>query len=311
MRPKISVVIFAIASLALGATSAGPSLAQEIKIPTYKSWPKGTKAGSRGMVRNISPHAHAFTRVQAPHPVRYGKISERFELRHGDCGGSDCNNPRKRSEIREDGSNIKTRLNQDTWIGWSFYNHTMPQTDLHPVIGQWKVNSEQAIIKFFQEDAMSGYRGCSRAYCNLGTFPPSRNDVFVQLDDLREQRGLGASGNWGNVCHFFNLAQSRGKWVDIVVRTNFATNENGYLQIWVDGKPRCDYRGQIVASRSKFKGPSHRRGVYWSYTVDWDRRSPDQPKPTMIAYYDEYRVGHTREQVDIRMIEKRGGPAVD
>ncbi len=33
--------------------------------------------------------------------------------------------------------------------------------------------------------------------------------------------------------------------------------------------------------------------------------------PTMVVYYDEFRVGKSREQVDIRMIELAGGPPVD
>ncbi|MCB2128309.1 MAG: heparin lyase I family protein [Rhodobacteraceae bacterium] len=311
MKEIFSLVAFVALIVAMSVFLSHHSQAEEIPIPTYSSWPPGTKAGSRGMVRNISPHKHAFARVGAPHPVRYGEMSERYELRQGDCGGSDCKNPRKRSEIREDGSNIKARLNRDTWIGWSFFNQSMPNTSLHPVIGQWKVNSEQAVIKFFQEDAMNGYSKCTSKYCNTRKFPPSKNDIFVQLDDLRVARNLGAESNWGNICHLFNLASSRGKWVDVVIRTNFGTDENGYLQIWVNGTPRCDYRGQIVASRSKFAGPSHRRGIYWSYTVDWDNATPSKAKPTMVAYYDEYRVGTSREQVDIRIIEATGGPAVD
>ena len=52
-----------------------------------------------GYWNNISPYKHAFKLVSHPHPVRYGKKSERFEVRDGDCGGSDCKAPRYRSEI--------------------------------------------------------------------------------------------------------------------------------------------------------------------------------------------------------------------
>ena len=65
---------------------------------------------------------HAFALVKNPHPVRYGEKSERFEVRDGDCGDSDCYNPRYRSEIFIEKRKIKARFGEDIWYGWSFYN---------------------------------------------------------------------------------------------------------------------------------------------------------------------------------------------
>ena len=41
---------------------------------------------------------------------------------------------------------------------------------------------------------------------------------------------------------------------------------------------------------------------YVSYTGDWDYNYPEKDKPTFIAYYDEFRVGRNREEVDIKII---------
>ena len=70
-----------------------------------------------GYWNNISPYKHAFELVSSPHPVRYGKKSERFEVRDGDCGGSDCTNPRYRSEIGVNPRKTKARIGQDIWYG--------------------------------------------------------------------------------------------------------------------------------------------------------------------------------------------------
>lgn len=276
-------------------------------IPTFASWPPGTHAGSRPFVRNNSPARHQFSRVSAPHPVRYGVRSERYELRDGDCGGSDCNAPRQRSEILMGDDSLNPNLNENVWIGWSFYNQSALATPFfQPVFGQWKVNRDEngghAIIGFKTNMRPSDLR--SRR---------GNDDVFVELDDMRVKGGYGnAARSWGNVCSLFNLANIRGRWTDIVINTNLATNESGYLQIWVNNELKCDYRGQIVASKKiDFDGADHRRGIYWSNTRSWDERNPGRLKPTMVVYYDEYRVGRLREQVDVRLIESSGGPPVD
>ena len=40
-----------------------------------------------GYNNNLSPHEHAFNLTSEE--VRYGSLSERYEVRGGDCGGSD------------------------------------------------------------------------------------------------------------------------------------------------------------------------------------------------------------------------------
>lgn len=284
-------------------------------IPTANHWPPGTMAGSRTMVRNISPHPHAFALVTAPHPVRYGMYSERFELRHGDCGGSDCSNPRARSEIRDtvDGTGVIPDLNQDTWVGWSFYNESILDTfpSLNPVVGQWKVNSNEALIKFFQQPAaLASFEYCEPEFCY--TQDPGSYDVVVQLDDLHIQYDLEGPQNWGQPCALFDMSEVRGEWIDIVINTNFGTDDEGYLRVWINDELRCSYFGQIVATNEiEYDGPSHRHGIYWGSTAAWDATRPNDIMPTMVAYYDEYRVGTSREQVDIRLIEAAGGPPVD
>jgi hypothetical protein len=276
-----------------------------------------------GYVNNISPHKHSFALVSQPEPVRYGETSERYELRDGDCGGTDCSNPRYRSEISLEKNKVQARFNEDIWYGWSFYNKNMlnvsPAWNNQLVFGQWKMGGDNPpIFKFKQIGSGSGnWRGCNPKICDkfipLSTANPKSFDVFVQMDDMKEKYDWGRRENWGLVCRLFNLQDNLKKWVDIVVNTNFSTKDDGYLRIWINGEERCHYRGQLVTIKSKkyYSGPSHRRGIYGSYTVKWDTARPDKKKPTYIAYYDEFRIGKSREEVDIRIIENKGGEAVD
>ena len=84
-----------------------------------------TRVGWRAW-RNINPHQYNI--VTAPHPVRYGEFSERFEAREGDCRDTDCQSERGsglRSEIHRDRGHRQARVNSDIWYGWSFYNESV------------------------------------------------------------------------------------------------------------------------------------------------------------------------------------------
>ncbi len=260
-----------------------------------------------GYSRNLMPHSHGFRYSVDGEPVRAGLVSERYELRDGDCGGDDCTNPRYRSEIRLNPQNTQARIGKDIWYGWSFYNqnvHSYPANiSLMNVFGQWKMGGyNPPSVKIVQIGRGEAYRNGNR-----------NHDVVVQLDDANEGLGWGKSRNWGIVCRLFSIDEARGHWTDIVINTNFGTGDDGYLRIWINGEQRCDYSGPIsfVTDTSLYPGPNFRRGIYGSSTKRWDRVQPNTPKPTLVAFYDEFRVGRSREDVDIRIIERQSGAAVD
>ena len=60
----------------------------------------------------------AITTVRAPEPVREGDTALKFEIKPGDCHGSDCENDRERVELKSRGTeSAGTRVN----YSWSFY----------------------------------------------------------------------------------------------------------------------------------------------------------------------------------------------
>jgi hypothetical protein len=265
-----------------------------------------------------SPAPHAFTRAVAPQPVRRGTQSERYELRDADCGGSDCGNFRARAEISEIRDTVEARLDRDFWIGWSFFNENIGsvtrETALNTVIGQWRLAGEQpSIFRFVQTPMGEGnWANCNPAFCSRTG--AATDDVVVQLDEIRQTLNWGDAQNNGNICRLWGMAANRGRWVDVVVNTNFGTDGFGYLRIWVNGEMRCNYTGQLVSAeraRTAVPGPSHRRGIFNSYTQRWSEYQGAAPKPTMVVYYDEYLTGLSRSDVDTRLREASGFAPVD
>ncbi len=284
--------------------------------------PVGQKAAElrqapTGYQRLFSPAPHAFRFSGPGEPVRRGQKSERYELRAEDCGGKDCANLRSRSEVAQPASNSKARLNKDIWYGWSFYNDQIAsysrKSSLRTVFGQWKLGgSTPAIIRLVQIGVGEGnWQNCDPAICTRSS--DTNADVVVQLEDMRSVNGWEADKNFGYICKLFSMEQNRGKWVDLVINTNFSTQSDGYLRVWVNGQLRCSYFGQLVAT-SAIDGkpiPTNRRGIFVSSTKRWNKQNPGKPRPTLIAYYDEFLIGKSRKKVDTLLREASGARPKD
>ncbi len=278
----------------------------------------GPVEAPRGYDRLFSPAPHAFRYSGEGEPVRRGRAAERYELREGDCGGSDCGNFRARAEITQDPDADLPPLNRDVWIGWSFYNDNIApvtrETWLGTVLGQWKLEGEQpAIFRLVQQPQGAGNWGaCDPRICTPGG--DARFDVVMQLDEMRQAYGWGPAQNDGNICRLFSMAAAQGRWTDIVINTNFGTDSFGYLRVWVDGQLRCNYQGPLISpprALTPVAGVNHRRGIFLSYTERWVQNFGAAPKPTLIAYYDEFRIGSSRAEVDPAIADAAGAAARD
>ena len=272
-----------------------------------------------GYSRLFSPALHNFRvgLAEAGDPVRRGRSSERFELRDGDCGGNDCGAPRARAEIEMSDQRSLPRLGRDIWYGWSFYNATIPsferENSLRLVFGQWTMGGQnRPIFRFIQLGEDEGdFEACDPWICT--GLNNNTKDVVVQLSDIAEELGWGDAQNDGYICRLFDMDAQRGKWTDLMVNTNFGTDYDGYLRIWVDGQLVCNYEGPLVSSASvaSRRLPEHRRGIYSSWTKRWDRATDGAARPTLIAYYDEFRIGKTRDDVDVRHADIIGLRPID
>jgi hypothetical protein len=287
---------------------------------------KGSNSGPTmsGYNNYLSPWKYAFEIVEKPHPVRYGSTSERYELRYGDCGEgadySDCDNNNGRSELALDTRLVQARYNQDIWYGWSFYNETIPTIGLYNVIGQWKngVKSQNDDVLQIRQVPLDSFNpkmweNCDRAFCSNHLETKDSYDVIVNLGHGGRFKSKGNANNWNMPCRLWSMEENKGKWVDLVINTNFGSNDDGHVNVWINGEKRCEYQGvlqdyvprfpghnqTVISGESEYPGPDHKRGVF---AIKTDKMTT-KTHPTLIAFYDEFRVGKSRKEVDIRMIE--------
>ena len=220
-----------------------------------------------GFQRSLNDKAwgiNSITRGQGP--VFRGKLSERFEVRQGDCsaqpGWSDCAMDRERAEMSE--LRPYTPLGVPTWYSWSIYfDKNWP--DISPVtttVGQFHQREQSApALLFIQKDN----RYMLRIESAKNLYP--NNQVRTLL-----------TGN-----------EIRGKWHTVVVFANWSTGADGILQVWINGKQRLDLRGPNTVNTTPV---FFKYGIYRSFVS----RVPN--RPPHVLYIDEVRKGPTRESVD-------------
>ncbi len=267
----------------------------------------------QGYDRFLSPAAYNFSYSDPTQPVRRGDVSERFELRDGDCVDPDCKSGRLRAEISETDKAATGHVGQDIWYGWSFYNANLDSVPRDKavglVLGQWKLSGDQPPpFRIVQTSAGDlNWAKCDATICNRsGT---DHEDVVAELENMRVASNWGKAQNNGDVCSLFSMSDVKGKWVDIVVNTNFAADTGGYLRIWVNGVLKCNYAGRMVWGSPLMLGGApltHRHGLFASYTKPWRSKQGGAAIPTMVAYYDEFLSGQLRSDVDTAARETAG-----
>jgi len=212
--------------------------------------------------------------------ARAGLLSQRFEVRAGDCGRerdgswSDCDNDRERSEISlwdlwEYGDN--------KWIGYSVFLPSDYRTSprVKTTVGQ-----------IHQRGGPSGTAG------GLPSNPPvMQAEMLGEEYFMRVHIPSGPADNVRNGSRDIDLARidnMRGRWTDIAV--NFDTSGGKeLLAIYVNGQKRGEIRDWI---NFRPKDYLFKYGIYRSFVS-----GHNGPMPTQILYIDEVRLGSSMAEV--------------
>lgn len=248
--------------------------------------------------------------------TRRGERAQRFEIRHGDCGSvegwDDCSNDRQRVERKENPKNTFSKPGEGVWYGYSIY---IPKDFVSlgrgsTVLGQAKVEGE--------------------------LFP-------LWLTSFGDNPYVLFSG--GHSCKLPKLATWRGRWNDITVYANYATEgQQVYFQLYRNGDLLCEHRKSLVPAsvRGKSQKIGFKYGIYNSWVSRYLAANATKPLhaqgfsqrattghisrsasatpfehdwgvrlPTHVIHYDEMLSGSRRQDVDVRMREAAGLSPVD
>ncbi|WP_432450499.1 heparin lyase I family protein [Aliiroseovarius marinus] len=242
------------------------------------AFPDSAAAGRLSTERSLSKTKHGYQIVKGH--ARAGKRSQRFEVRPGDCGRdpgwSDCDNNRERSEVKLK-KNI--RVGSEWWIGFSIYL---------PKDFQSSPRVKTSLGQIHQRGGPTGSAG------GLPSFPP-----LLQMDAIGNQWQAcvhvlsGSASNVRDVCAHYNLAslnQMRGRWTDVEIHIR-ATPGNPLLEVYVNGARKLQSNQFLRFVPKEFYV---KYGIYRSFVS-----RHGGPMPTQVAFFDEVRMGKTRDSIAI------------
>ena len=218
---------------------------------------------------------HGCQIVTAPHPVRAGSYSFRFEVRDGDCnsndGWDDCTTDRSRHELSQSwrteavyGEDLyPNRAGDDFWYGWSMWlpPKSLQQGKTSTFIGQF--NSDNS-ARFYLRDFKDGF-----GY----TFNDRNYDLIAQ-DTVASNPDV------------------RGRWVDVMMHVVWSEGDTGRIELYLDGELTETLTGPNMdgATRTTFDF-----GIYNAFIS----KCRCDVMLTQVMYFDEIRRGTTRKDVEI------------
>ena len=233
----------------------------------------------------VGAKAHGYQVVNSPHPVRYGKFSERFEVQPGDCSATadgqwdDCARSRERAELFS--NNTRHREGDISWYRWSIF---VPQ-------------SHQTIFPAYNTFGQFKHRSKKGTQCGFGilySFTEANGDLVLayrkQIDDVKygsisDKKPSGDT----KVSDFATdllvpSGELTGQWHDIVVNIHWSQDNDGKLRIWIGGN-------QVI----ELTGPTMRKGcsnAYFKYGIyrTWLQKSTSASYTPTIIYFDGVRI---------------------
>ncbi|KEQ04792.1 polysaccharide lyase [Pseudorhizobium pelagicum] len=213
--------------------------------------------------------SYAYSRSRAPD----GSNAERFELRPGDCPRStgDCGADRERIEKSE--QLPASKVGSEYWYSFSVYvPEDWPRTaPLTTKLGQFHQKGEGKPPVLFQFDEY-GYE-----------FELS-NPSQVQKDPMNPVRPLR------NVS-LKPAAAMRGAWTEVLVHAKWSRQQDGFINVWVDGQKKVDLAGPNV---DRNQPVYFKYGIYRSFVSRYGGRD----YPTLVAWFRDVKRGPTRVSVE-------------
>lgn len=228
--------------------------------------------------KSLNHFQHGWT-LSTDHVFK-GKVSERFEVRPGDCGTDgkwdDCKMDRERSEILVEKPKISP--GQTVFVSWNVYipGNFIDSNKVRTTLGQ--IHSRGGPVGFA---------------AGLPSKPPLLQfDVFKGKYQMCWHRLSGKDGNIKDDCRWFDLkdlTSMRDKWTEIIIELN-TDMIKGYSRIWVDQKLAVDINEPVA----KYKPQTFylKYGIYRSFVS-----RQGEPMPVQIVYFDEVRIGKKFDHV--------------
>ncbi|MBU6953472.1 polysaccharide lyase [Hahella sp. HN01] len=200
--------------------------------------------------------------------VRKGRYTAKFEIKEGDIFIKDGEKDGFRAELKDP---IRARMNETYWYSFSmFIPRDFPVHKNRLVLGQWHAESDSE-----QEDSLGRSPVLSQRFVDGQFYIQSRHsDVKIQTTTETAKHKL-----------YKTRPFTLGEWNDFVYQVHWSYKDDGLINVWLNGEQIVHYTGPNAYNDDQ--GPYFKFGLY-----------RDDTPETYTVYYDEYRCGQSRKDVD-------------
>ena len=199
--------------------------------------------------------------------VRAGRVALRFESRHGDRLVRD--KPGQYHNEMSAYNHFKAKMGHAYWYGISiFIPADFPIHQNRLVLSQWhsvrdpgEIPRSPPLSQRF-ENGWFLVKVCHGAKKIYTENPCPKKLVIYRNRNLK-----------------------LGVWHDFIYHVRWSYRDDGFVELWIDGKKVVGYRGPVGYNDDE--GPYFKYGIYRNDIED-----------TYVVYFDEYRRGNSYEEVD-------------
>lgn len=218
-------------------------------------------------------------KARVSHAVQRGRLAdgtrvERFELRNGDCMGTDCSRDRERVEFRQ---NNPPPTGRPIWVGYSVMldpSWPMLGPRMNTKLGQWHLSS---------------VGGRSQGPTLLMELNDECLIVSVKDPNVADDDPMNPAPNLAWDC-IAPRSQLIGQFNHIMINANWSTGQDGFLYVYLNGNLEWSYQGRTINVDAR---PYFKYGIYRSFISRCSGGCG-----TQIAYYANVVQGRSREDVE-------------
>jgi hypothetical protein len=257
--------------------------------------------------------------------VRSGQQSQRFEIRHGDCvlrsGHDDCEKDRQRVEKHESATSSERHTRYfksgEVWYNISYFFPedfpTISPAYIH--VGQVKMKGVREPLWMITAGKQSLYiefhlSGQTCTLADRSQILGKWTDVMIRADYTttpypgfkHQYADIYINGNRVE-CNFNFPLVKKWYWKYVpakhkhkAIRFQYGIY-NSYVSRWLNANKTTDFKAMGFYDTHAQSGHTSFSMSAKPFDVDWGVKLP-----TQVLYYDEIRMGKTREEVDINIV---------
>jgi len=312
MKKLLGIVVLGLLLCNVGfSKDKHDSLKKNVGIKSKDTTIKGWKFESSNKLKELIKegkiqYVYRVSYAKNGEPVRYGKTSQRFELR-SDCtdkDGSDCAKATEsviRSEVFLD-YDLQMKNKSEYWVAWSVY---IPEDYVlyHNKTGMGQFHSNQGPMpslwefKLWNDSKSSGYQ-----LVNSVTGGTVKNfNACGGSSVVLEKMAGNDKFHWCETKYYkYNLMSLkefysyRGKWLDFIVNVKWDQRTieeggKGFFKLWINGEQKVNYSGQTMHKARQYGNKykvTFQYGLYNERTPGSGYTDKDISNP-IVVYYDE------------------------